>query len=112
MNTTEKNLETLFNKVEDYSKTSMELLKLNTIDKSADMVSSLLTQSIMFVIAMVFILLSSIGVAFWLGSHFDSIPIGFFMVGGFYLVLTLLVYSVRKNIKAPIRQLIISNLIK
>ena len=112
MNSPERTIESLFEKAEDYSKTSMELLKLNAIDKSADMVSSLLTQTIMFVIAMVFILLSSIGVAFWLGSLFDSIPMGFFMVGGFYLVLTLVVYSVRKNIKVPIRHLIISNLIK
>ena len=42
MNTTEKTIESLFNKVEDYSKTSIELLKLNAIDKFADMVSSLL----------------------------------------------------------------------
>jgi hypothetical protein len=112
MNTTEKSIESLFIKVEDYSKTSMELLKLNAIDKSADMVSSLLTQSIMFVVAMVFILLSSIGVAFWLGTYFNSIPIGFYIVGGFYIGITLLLFLVRKSIKDPIRQLIISTLIK
>lgn len=110
MNTPEKTIETLFNKVEDYSKTSIELLKLNTIDKTADLVSTLLTQMILFVVSMVFILLCSIGVAFWLGTYFDSIAIGFFIVGGFYLVVTLLFFSIRKGIKAPIRQLIISNL--
>lgn len=110
MNTPEKTIETLFNKVEDYSKTSIELLKLNTIDKTADLVASLLTQMILFVVGMVFILLCSIGVAFWLGTYFDSTAIGFFIVGGFYLLVTLLFFSVRKGIKAPIRQLIISNL--
>jgi len=110
MNTPEKTIETLFNKVEDYSKTSIELLKLNAIDKTADLVSTLLTQMILFVVSMVFILLCSIGVAFWLGTYFDSTAIGFFIVGGFYLGITLLFFSVRKGIKVPIRQLIISNL--
>lgn len=112
MNTTEKTIETLFNKVEDYSKTSIELLKLNAIDKTADLVSTLLTQMILFVVGMAFILLSSIGVAFWLGTYFDSNAIGFFIVGGFYLVVTLLFFFVRKKMKAPIRELVLSNLIE
>jgi hypothetical protein len=110
MNTTEKTIETLFNRVEDYSKTSVELLKLNAIDKTADLVSTLLTQMILFSVSIIFILLSSIGVAFWLAVYFDSTAIGFFIVGGFYLGVTLVFFSVRKGIKAPIRQLIISNL--
>jgi hypothetical protein len=110
MNTTEKTIESLFNKVEDYSKTSVELLKLNAIDKTADLVSTLLTQMILFSVSIIFILLSSIGVAFWLAVYFDCTAIGFFIVGGFYLGVTLVFFSVRKGIKAPIRQLIISNL--
>jgi len=112
MNTTEKTIETLFNKVEDYSKTSIELLKLNAIDKTADLVSTLLTQMILFVVGLVFLLMISIGVAFWLGTFFDSDAIGFFIVSGFYLVVTLVYFFVRKKMKAPIRELILSNLIE
>jgi uncharacterized BrkB/YihY/UPF0761 family membrane protein len=112
MNTTEKTIETLFNKVEDYSKTSIELLKLNAIDKTADLVSTLLTQMILFVVGLVFLLMISIGVAFWLGTFFDSDSIGFFIVSGFYLVVTLVYFFVRKKMKAPIRELILSNLIE
>lgn len=110
MNTTEKSIETLFHKVEDYGKTSIELLKLNTIDKTADLVASLLSQVMILVVGMAFILFSSIGVAFWLGAYFASNAIGFFIVGGFYLLLTVLFFLIKKSMKAPIRQIILSNI--
>ena len=110
MNTTEKTIETLFNKVEVYSKTSVELLKLNAIDKTAELVSILLTQMILFFVGMVFIFFSSIGVAFWLDVYFNSTAISFSIVAGFYLAVTLVFFAARNAIKVATYKLISSNL--
>ena len=42
-------IETLLQRAEDYSKTTIELFKLNAVDKSADVVSSLVSRIVVFI---------------------------------------------------------------
>lgn len=56
-----------------------------------------------------FLLFLFFGLAFWLGSVLDSTAAGFFIVSGLFLLLTVLVFALRKKVITPfIRNTIIS----
>ena len=49
------------------------------------------------------------GLALWLGNVLDSRPAGFFIVAGFFLLILILVFALRKKVIVPlIRNAIIS----
>ena len=110
-NSQERIIESLFEKAEDYSKTSIELLKLNAIDKTADMVSSILTRLTLFAVTTLFIFVITIGVALWVGELLGKTYLGFFVMGGIHVTIALLIYTFRREwIEKPIRQFIIFGL--
>jgi hypothetical protein len=111
MNSQERTIESLFEKAEDYSKTSLELLKLNAIDKTADVVSSLITRMTLFAVTTLFIFVITIGVALWIGDLLGKTYLGFFVMGGVHVTIALLIYTFRREwIEKPIRQFIIFGL--
>jgi len=106
-------IETLFERAEDYSKTSLELFKLTTIGKSADVVSSLAVQFVFFMIASLFTLVINIGIAMWLGELLGKPYYGFFVVAIFYVVVMALLYIFRHEwIKTPVSNSIITQMTK
>jgi len=106
-------IETLFERAEDYSKTSIELFKLTAIDKSADVVSSLAVQFAIFMVAVLFTLVINIGIAMWLGELLGKQYYGFFVVAVFYaLVMTLLFIFRHEWIKTPVSNSIITQMTK
>ena len=111
MNSQERTIESLFEKAEDYSKTSLELLKLNAIDKTADVVSSLITRMTLFAVTTLFIFVITIGVALWIGELLGKTYLGFFVMGGVHVTIALLIYTFRREwIEKRIRQFIIFGL--
>ena len=101
-------IEMLYERAEQYTKTSIELLKLQTVDKTADVVSSLFSQIIVSVVFVVVCLLVNIGLSFWIGELLGKVYYGFFAVSGLYLILVIIVYKFRVSLlKTPIRDLII-----
>lgn len=104
-----ENVTMLYNKATQYSKSSLELLQLKTIDKVSDVLSSLsFVLSIVILLAM-FTLFITLGLAFFIGQLLDNIAFGFFVVSLFYLVLGWIVYLFRKKlILVPVGNLIIS----
>jgi hypothetical protein len=106
-------VEALFEKAENYSKTSLELFKLMVIDKSADLVSSLVVQFAIFMVAAVFTLVINIGIAMWLGDLLGKMYYGFFAVAIFYAVVMALLFIFRHEwIKTPVSNSIISQMTK
>jgi len=111
MNNNATPVESLFQKAEDYGRTTIELFKLNAIDKSANIFSSLAAQLTIIIIATLFILIVSIGVAFWIGDLLGKTYYGFFVVAGVYALVGLLLYIFRRQwIKEPVNNSIISHL--
>lgn len=103
----------LFEKVEDYTHTTVELFKLNTIEKSADVVSSLVSHLVIFAMVVLSFLILNIGLALWLGKLLGDSFFGFFIMGGFYTVFTVLIYLFRHQwIKYPISNSIIKKMIE
>ena len=106
-------IETLFEKAEDYSKTSLELLKLSAIDKSADVFSSLAVQFSIVIVGALFSLVINIGVAIWLGELLGKPYYGFFVVAIFYALVMGLLFIFRQEwIKTPVSNSIITQMTK
>jgi phosphoglycerol transferase MdoB-like AlkP superfamily enzyme len=104
---------TLLERAENYSKTTIELFKLNTIDKSADVVSSLISRLAIFIIVALSVIIISIGLALWIGKLLGDSFYGFFVIGGFYALLAFILHIFRHQwIKYPISNSIIKQLLK
>src|SRR5690349_9184645 len=90
--------EALFERAGDYFETRMELLKLRSVDKSSDALSSFASGLAVFFIFSVSIIIISAGVALWIGDVLGKTYYGFFIVGCFYLVLGFVIYLFRKQL--------------
>jgi hypothetical protein len=112
MNTTDS-IRTLIDQSKDYLETKIELTKLKTIDKSADVLSSVVVMVTMIFLGSLFIIFISIAAALMLGNMLGSAHYGFLIVGGFYALLLLLIYLQRDRwIKVPIANGLISKMLK
>jgi hypothetical protein len=113
MNTETTPIETLFERAEDYSKTTIELLKLNAIEKITDVVSSIAVALATLVAALLFTLMINIGIALWIGKLLGGAHYGFFIVAGFYALAAIAVHFLQVPlIKVPISNSIISQMLK
>ena len=106
-------VESLIEKGEQYGKTTIELLKLKTLDKSADVASSLISWAVVIIFAVLFFLIMNIGVALWLGELLGKSYYGFFVVSGFYALLCIVFGIFRKQlIKKPVNNSIVSQVLE
>jgi len=109
MNSNEQPLESLFEKAEDYSKTTLEVIRLKAISKTAEVLSTLVAQMALLVAIALASLTINIGLALWVGELLHNIYFGFFSVGGFYIIIAILLYFFKNSwIKIPVRKGIIS----
>jgi hypothetical protein len=106
------NFSTLVEKAETYSKSSFELLQFNVIDITADAVSSMVSNLIMVSAFALSLLILNIGLALYIGSLTGNSFYGFFIIGGFYLLISFPLFLFRKKlIKYPISNLMIKRLL-
>ena len=108
-----KLLESLLEKATEFGKTSLELAKLKTIDKTTDVVSSVVPHSAVVIMISSFMLFLNLGIAFWLGEVFGKIFYGFFAVAAFYIIVGLIVQIfMHEWIKKLIYNYLIKQLLK
>ena len=108
MNDKPNHIELLLENAADYGKTSFELLKLKALDKSSDVVSSIVPIIIVFVLIMSFFFFVSFGFAFWFGELFGKVYYGFFIVAAFYGIVGFIIhFCFRKRLKRLICNYII-----
>jgi hypothetical protein len=81
-----KLIESLLENATDYGKTSYELLKLKTVDKTSEVISTFVPHSVVFVLITVFILFFNLGLALWLGEILGKTFYGFFVIAAFYCI--------------------------
>ncbi len=109
METPKSLIETLFEKTEQYTRTSAELYKLKVIDTSADVISTLSARLAVIGFIALFFLTLNIGTALWIGETLGVTYYGFFIVSGFYGLLGILLYAFRNGwIKTPVKNAIIT----
>ena len=86
-------LEPLFERAEEFGKTSFELIKYRTFEKTADVTSTFVSRGIFIIALSIFIALLNIGAALWLGDLLGKSYYGFFCVAGFCLSIIAFAYS-------------------
>jgi O-antigen/teichoic acid export membrane protein len=105
-------VEKLIEKAEIYSKTSLELLKYNSVYKSADIFSTLATKLAIAIAFAVFCMLINVGLSLWIGNILGKSYYGFFIIAIVYLLIAILIYYFRyKWIKKPVSNFIIKKLL-
>ncbi|MFN7043603.1 MAG: hypothetical protein ACK4M1_00280 [Flavobacterium sp.] len=107
------NKDKLFEKVENYATTSVNLLKLNAVEKSADVISSLSHRIVLLLVVAMFTLFINVGVSMYIGKLLNEYYLGFFIVSSFYLLFAVFIYIFRnKFLKTPISNMVITKLLK
>lgn len=90
-------LEPLFEKVDAYYKTSLELYKLKLIGKTAEIASTIVSRGAVIIALCLFFVFASIGLALWLGDVLGKSYFGFFCVAGLFIVTGLVIYYFLHN---------------
>ena len=113
MENTATRIEMLYESAKQYADTNVELLKLNAVDKTADVLSSIISRLAFFMIVAMFTIFVNISIGLYLGNLLGAYYLGFLIVSCFYLILSILIYIFSdKMIKEPIANLVIAKLLK
>jgi hypothetical protein len=108
-----KLLETLLERATEYGQTSIDLVKLKTLDKTTDIVSSFIPLSVVILFIVSFLLFLNLGIAFWLGEILGKTFYGFFIVAAFYFLAGILIhFFLNKWIKKLVGDYLIRRLLK
>ena len=106
------NLEELFEKLREYADTRIDLLKLKSISKISGFMSSVIASLVLVVLLCAVLFCITIALSLLIGSWIGKAYLGFFIVGGIYLIIGLVLYSKRgKLIKTPISNKLIKELV-
>ncbi|PKP36087.1 MAG: hypothetical protein CVT98_09210 [Bacteroidetes bacterium HGW-Bacteroidetes-15] len=108
-----KIVESLLEKTTEFVKSSIELAKLKALDKTADIVSTIIPHAIVLILVGTFMLFLNLGIALWLGEILGNSFYGFLVVSGFYGIIGMIVrFFFYKRIKKSIANNIVQQLIK
>lgn len=88
--------------LKDYIENHVELLRLDATEKTLKIIGVSVPLLIMTIMGSFFIILLNIGLALMIGKWIDSYALGFFILSGFYLLIMILAYFFRNNIKDAI----------
>jgi hypothetical protein len=101
-------IEELIDNFKRYSVTSVDLIKLETVDRLSTILSNLISKAIIGLIVTLFLFFFSLGICFYLSELFNNNYLGFGLVAGFYLLLAIvLLAGYKKFLARPIREKII-----
>lgn len=111
MEVTTNSIESLFESVEAYGKTTYELSKLKALDATTTVASSLISRLVIMMLATLFVFVLSTGIALMIGEMMGKTYYGFFTVAVFYLLVLIIAHFTLDNVvKKSITNLIISQL--
>jgi hypothetical protein len=85
-------LKDLLDRAEAYGRTSIELLKLRTLDVTSDFLSTLISRLIVVIFLLIFMVMLTVGVALWVGDLLGKAGYGFFIVAAFYGLIGVILY--------------------
>jgi len=106
-------LETLLERASEYGKTSIELARLKALDKTTEIVSSVIPLSVVILLVASSLLFLNLGLAFWLGEVLGKIYYGFFIVAAFYVLAGIFIhFFLHKWIKRLVGDYFIKRVLK
>ena len=103
----------IYDHVEEYAKTTVELYRLKALKVFSGVFASVATGIIIWVVISFFLIFLSIGAAFYLGDLLGKWHYGFFIIAGFYALIGIVLYLVRfRYVKDQINNFIIRQIFK
>jgi hypothetical protein len=106
-------LETLLERASEYGKTSFELARLKALDKTTEIVSSVIPLSVVILLVASSLLFLNLVLAFWLGEVLGKIYYGFFIVAAFYVLAGIFIhFFLHKWIKRLVGDYFIKRVLK
>jgi Zn-dependent protease with chaperone function len=104
-------LEVLFERAMEYTRTSITLFKMKSVERISELVSRFAIVLVFVVIALLFFLNLNIGIAILIGDSLGKMWLGFIIVSLFYLFVGLLFYIFKETlIKRKISDSIVSQM--
>lgn len=108
-----KLIEALADSVKEYAALSIRLTKLKALEKSTDVISTLISHTLTLAMLGLFLLFLNLGLSLWLGEILGKVYYGFLLVAGFYGIAGLLVHFIlHKWIKRKIGDVIVKQLLR
>lgn len=104
-------IEPLLERVEEYSKTSFELLKLKSLDKTADVMSTLISRLLLAIVLALFSFALNIAIALWIGDLLGKNYYGFLAVASFYGLIGIILFFMHPLIKARVNNSVITQIL-
>ena len=111
MEAKESLFEPVLEKAEQYSKNKFELLKLKTVDKAADIGSTIFVRLIFITVFLLFAFAVNVGAALWIGDLLGKAYYGFFVISGFYAFVGIILLLLNQGMKSGIQNSIIKQLL-
>ncbi len=105
-------IEPLLERVEEYGKNGFELIKLRSLDKTSDLVSTLASRSILILIVSFFAFTLNIAIALWLGDLLGKAYYGFLIVATCYAIVGIVLLIIHPFIKSRVNNAVIRQLFK
>ncbi|MFZ6051630.1 phage holin family protein [Halocola ammonii] len=104
--------EDLLNQGKEYVDIQKELIQLEATERAAKYAGRILAGSVLSLLTYLVVMFASFGLAFYLGSIYNSLWIGFAWVTGGYAVLLLILFVFRKPLlRVPFINHVIKTLI-
>ena len=91
-------IENLTEDLSGYVEARVELLKLEVREEITKAITRVMLLGIIVLFCVFIVLFLSIGLAFFVNQYFEKKYLGFFIVGGFYLILLLISLGMRKQL--------------
>jgi uncharacterized protein YqhQ len=104
-------IDSLIEHAERYNKASLELLKLKSIDKSADISSTVFSRALQLIIFVFFVFTLTIAVSFWLGELLGATYYGFLLVASVYGFVAFVLFLCHPLIKRSMANTIITEIL-
>lgn len=92
-------IESLLARAENYKNSSLELLKLKSVDKTSDIASTVISRLLVVLTITFFALTLTIAISLWLGELLGKTYYGFLVVALVYGVTGLILYILHPSIK-------------
>ena len=96
----------------DYLETRLDLFKLQAVNKSSDVTSSVVSRMVILLVVSFAIFILNIGLALWVGELLGKVYLGFFVIAGFYMFVGLMLHIFRRScLKEPVSSMIIKKML-
>ncbi|MCU4158114.1 phage holin family protein [Carboxylicivirga sp. A043] len=83
---------------EEYVNARLDLAKLHAAENLSRFMSGMILKIGLFYLLFFVLFFASIAVAFWLNTLFESQGTGFIIIAGFYMLLALMFFAMRKTL--------------